>query len=343
MKIKGIELTTLVEQGRQRSVLVLSSDSGLVGMGDVSRRNGSENSDGRTALADVLVGRDPFDVEALLADSKGADGTIADIELVSAATAAMLDIVAQTLRAPVHQLLGGQVHDQVRACAVGWAEDAVGKQQLAAAAQATIELGYTVLRVDPFARSLSEPATDAATAVELVQAVRAAISDDVDLVVTADPGANTAGAAELAEALAGLEPLWLEEPVASLPVDPLATQTLRLTMPLAAGREAQPGMLRVLATSNQIDHLILDAGRVGGIVEARKIAALAEVYHVDVVSVGSGGSLSLQAALQLAAATPNLAMVEVRPGLAPIEAGMVRLDDDAAIFQRLAGMSEVSP
>jgi hypothetical protein len=36
-------------------------------------------------------------------------------------------------------------------------------------------------------------------------------------------------------------------------------------------------------------------------------------------------------------------MVEVRPGLAPIEAGMVRLDDDAAIFQRLAGMSEVSP
>jgi L-alanine-DL-glutamate epimerase-like enolase superfamily enzyme len=75
-----------------------------------------------------------------------------------------------------------------------------------------------------------------------------------------------------------------------------------------------------------VDYLVLEVGRVGGLVEARRIAALAEVYHTAVVPIGSGGSVSLSAALQLAAVVPNLSLVEVRPGLAAVDGGMVSLD-----------------
>jgi galactonate dehydratase len=322
MKISEVELTTFDEHP-EAQLLVLRSDSDLSGVGELAASAGRVGTEASSAvLADLLVGRDPFDVEALLADAKSpADGTIADVELVSAATSAMLDLAARSLETPIHQLLGGGVHDQVRACAVGWADGAGGPRELAAAARRTVAAGFTALRVDPFAGSSTRP--DVSTAMELVRAVREAVPDDVDLVVAADHRLSISTALELAEALRPLEPMWLEAAVPASPIDPLRRVSETVALPLAAGRGVRAEILRDLVTGNLVDHLVLEVGRVGGLVEARRIAALAEVYHIGVVPIGSGGPVSLGAALELAAVLPNLSMLEVRPGIVAVEGGMV--------------------
>ena len=324
MKIRSVELTESVDHDRPVQRLVLQSDSGYTGMGEVA---GTPSMRSAVVLADLLVGRDPFDVEALLADSKSfADGTILDVTLVSAATSAMSDLAGQNLGIPVHQLYGGRVRDEIRVCAVGWAEQVTDYAELADAARRTVASGFSVLRVEPFATSYVDRAIDLLRAIDLVRVVREAVPGDVDLVVAADGGLSVGAAVEFAGALRSLEPIWLEEPVPASPFGPLQRVSERVTVPLAAGRGARPDVLRQLVNRNLVDYLVLEVGRVGGLVEARRLAAHAEVYHIGVVPVGSGGSLSLSAALHLAAVVPNLSLVELRPGLVVVEGGTIPVD-----------------
>jgi galactonate dehydratase len=332
MRISSVELTTFREERRLAHLLVLSSDSGLSGVGELATFDGWDPS-GRDPvfLADLLVGRDPFEVEALVADAKvGSDGKGADLALVSAATSAMLDLAGQSLDVPIYQLLGGRVRERVRACAVEWAEDATSQDEFVSAARRTARSGYTLLRVDPFVGFLNREADDVRAPTELVRAVRDAVPDEVDLVVAADPALSDSACAEFEDALTAVEPLWLEDQVRESSEAVLDAWEPH-PLPRAAGRGADALSLASLATGNRIDHLILELGRIGGLVESRRIAALAEVYHVGVVPVGLGSSVSLRAALQLAAVVPNLSMAEVRPGLAAIEDGMVSVDDRPAV------------
>ena len=128
------------------------------------------------------------------------------------------------------------------------------------------------------------------------------------------------------------------------PLDPFRYVSERVKLPLASGRGARPQVLRELVTGNLVDHLVLEVGRVGGLVEARRIAALAEVHHIGIVPIGSGSSVSLRAALQLAAVVTNLSVVEIRPGLAPIDRGMTSVDDrpDVVPVPSVSGVSSMS-
>ena len=324
MRICNVELTESVDHDRTVQHLVLQSDSGYTGVGEIV---GESSIRSAVVLTDLLLGRDPFDVEALLADSKSlADGTILDVMLVSAATSAMSDLAGQSLGIPVHQLYGGRVRDEIHACAVGWAEHVTDDAELADAARRTVASGFSVLRVEPFATPYVGRVTDLMSAIDVVRVVREAVPGDVDLVVAADGALSVGAAVKFADALRWLEPMWLEEPVPAWPFGLLQRVSERVTLPLAAGRGARPDVLRELVNRNLVDYLLLEVGRVGGLVEARRIAALAEVYHMGVVPIGSGGSRSLSAALHLAAVVPNLSMVELQPGLAVVEGGTVTVD-----------------
>lgn len=297
MKISRVELTS--------ELLVLTSDSGFSGTGEIP--GGRERSS--LVVADLLVGRDPFDVEALLRDS-GVDGAIDDVSLVAAATSAMLDVASQSLGTSISQLLAGMMNDTARACAVDWEQGATDTAQLADAARATVAEGYTMLRVESALGKIGP---------DVVRSVRAAVGDEIDLVVLGPPSSSVADAAAFASAIASSQPLWIEDVVPSWPREPLERIAGRINTPLAAGRGVRPELLRDLARTTLIDHLIVEVDRVGGLLEARRLAALAEIQHTGVVVT----SVSLRDALQLAAVLPNLTAVEVPRGHAAIEHGMV--------------------
>jgi galactonate dehydratase len=345
MKITSVEVTPFADSGRASPLLVLRTDSPLSGIGEIFVRGRAEPLEPMTAtLSAMLVGRDPFDLQAFTSEVGTRPGaTIFESAIAAAAGTAMADIAGQDLGVPVHQLLGGRVRDRVRACAVDWAGGASGASEVAAAAVRTVSLGFTALRVEPFAILGDPGSTRPADAVALVRALRDALPGEIDLVVDAGGAPRTDDVVAFAQALGPLEPLWLER---SIPASGLATlQRLadRITLPLAGGRGAHPDTLRALVTGVLVDHVVLEIGRVGGLLEARRIAALAEIYHIGIIPTGTG-PVSLATALHLAASIPNLTMIELRPGLAIVENGTVAVDltPGLGIDAELATTTEVA-
>jgi galactonate dehydratase len=327
VKISEISVAPSAEAGRSR--LVVRSDSGLYGVSEFAEVDGRDGVEGvAPRLRDLLVGREPFDVEALWAAGVEGDSGV-DPTLVAAATSAMLDLAAKGLDAPACQLLGGAVHDAVRACAIGWADEATGRDEVVTAARRTAASGYTLLRVEPFAITRTGRSNDLTAATTLIRAIRDAVPDEVDLVV-ATGDATAHGTAEFIEAVAAAEALWVEVPnvESSTNSDGGGHDAVARAM----GRGADGDMLRRLVIDNVVDHLVLEVDRIGGILEARRIAALAEIFYIGVITACAAGALPLRDTLCLAAAVPNLSAVEVRPGLVSVEDGMVALDTSPPSF-----------
>lgn len=329
MKIISVRITeSSADRGTTAArLLVLRTDTSLSGIGEIFVHDRAQAFEPTgSMLSAMLVGRDPFDVLAMTADVNGRSGATAlESAIAAAAGTAMADLVGQDLGVPVHQLLGGRVRDRVRACAIGWAEGATSTSELTAAAVQTVGLGFTALRVDPFAESPGPGATQLDQATTLVRALRDALPDQIDLVINAGGTLRNDDAVAFAEALAPLEPLWLEAPVTASRLTSFRDVADRVTVPLAGGRGTEPDILRTLVTGGYIDHVILEIERVGGLLEARRIAALAEIYHIGIVPTCTA-PVSLATALHLAAAVPNLTMIELLPRLASVENGTLAID-----------------
>jgi galactonate dehydratase len=327
VKITAAEVTPFADHDGATSLLVLRTDSALTGLGEIfvgDRATPLEPLTG--AFTALLVGRDPFDTEALDTDLRDGFGAASiEFALAAAAGTAMADICGQHLDVPVHQLLGGRVRDRVRACATGWADGASGIEEVVAAAARTVEQGFTALRVVPLGGSARRTSTRLADASATVRTLRERLPDEIDLVVDAGGALTAEEGLALAGLLAPLEPLWLESPVPATRLSDVRRVAEGVTLPLAGGRGTSPDVIRSLLTGGLIDHVIIEVGRVGGLLEARRIAALAEIYHVGIVPVGVG-RISVAAAMHLAASTPNVSMIEVRPGTATVENGMVAVD-----------------
>jgi len=321
MRITQVEVASSAELLHSRH-LILHSDSGLSGVGELGELDGL-GGDGSAVsrLRALLIDREPFDVEAVWA-ARVDGGPCVDLPLISAATSAMLDLAAKELQTRAYQLLGGPVHDTVRACAIGWAGGAAGETDVVAAANRTVASGYTMLRVEPFPTSSSDGPRAFADAVALVQAIREGVPDHVDLVIAADV-VSADQVAEFIDAIAATEPLWVEVQAVEAAAAPQGESAV---VARAMGRRTGPEILRRLVIDNVADHLVLEVDRIGGMLEARKIAALAEVYYTGVITTCADGALPLRDALCLAATLPNLSVAEVRPGFVSIEDGMLSLD-----------------
>jgi galactonate dehydratase len=266
----------------------------------------------------MLVGRDPFDLQALRTDAAlWPNPTFEDAAILAAAGTAMADLAGRELGIPVHQLIGGRVRDHVRACAINWSEGQSDVAGLVDEARRTVDLGFTALRVEPF---VSASATLEEVTAQ-VEALRAALPDTIDLVVAADGVMDGVAARLLAERLSSLEPLWLEQSFGTVPV----ASHHHTSVPLAAGSGTPAAVLQRLVMDGLVDHVVLDPGLAGGLLEARRIAALAEVYHIGMIPTGTG-PVSLATALHLAAAIPNVTMIELPPGLVAVEDGTVAID-----------------
>ncbi len=315
--------------GRYFVFLRLVTDGGVEGVGEVYSLPFGPDVVTRM-IEDVcarrVVGRDPFRIEQLWRTiyssgySQRPDpcllGVLSGIEM------ACWDIVGKEVDRPVHALLGGLVRERLRAYSYLYPEpgdtaDVYRDPSLAAErASAYAEQGFTALKLDPLgAYGAFDPRQPALLAMEqaeeMVRACREAVGPRCDLLIGTHGQMTPSAALRLARRLEPYDPLWLEEPVPPERPEAMAQVARGTTIPVATGERltGRHEFARVLE-SGAASILQMNTGRVGGLLEAKKIAALAEVHYAQIAPHLYCGPVVGAANLQLAACTPNFLLLE---------------------------------
>ena len=320
--------------GRYFIFLKLRTDDGIEGVGEVYTASFGPKVVA-AMIADVfehhVLGADPFAIETLWRNVYGRGYSMRpDISLVgvlSGIEMALWDIVGKAVGKPVHALLGGKVHERLRSYTYiyprageghAYSDPAVYRDPDAAAARALeyVAMGFTGVKFDPAgAYSTFDPRQPSLERMELSEAfcktLRAAVGTKCDLLFGTHGQFTTSGAIRLARKLEAYDPLWFEEPVPPEMPEEMARVARQTTIPIAAGERLTTKyefarLLQLQAASI----LQLALGRVGGLLEAKKIAGMAEAHYAQIAPHLYCGPIEGAANIQLAACSPNFLILE---------------------------------
>jgi galactonate dehydratase len=277
-------------------------------------------------FARYFLGQDPHDIESVWRRVYSAGYTqhpdLSLMAVLSALEMACWDIIGKEAGQPVYKLLGGRVHERLRSYTYIYARpgdktDVYQDPDLAAERAAEyLAQGFTALKFDPAGpysafdgRQLS---LDALVLCErFMRQLRAAVGTGADLLFGTHGQMTAAGAIRLARRLEPYDPLWFEEPVPPDAPEEMAKVARATSIPIATGeRLATKYDFARLLRAGAAAILQMNLGRVGGILEAKKIAALAEVDHVQLAPHLYCGPVVGAANIQLATCSPNFLILE---------------------------------
>ena len=277
-------------------------------------------------FARYLAGEDPHHIEKIWRRVYSAGYTqhpdLTLMGVLSALEMACWDIVGKEAGQPVYNLLGGRVHERLRSYTYIYARpgdktDVYQDPELSAErAVEYVAQGFTALKFDPAGpytafdgRQLSLAQLELCE--RFMQRLRAAVGPKADLLFGTHGQMTAAGAIRLARRLEAYEPLWFEEPVPPDAPEEMARVARATRIPIAAGERltTKYDFARVLACGAAAI-LQMNLGRVGGILEAKKIAAMAEVHHVQIAPHLYCGPVVGAANIQLSTCSPNFLILE---------------------------------
>lgn len=273
-----------------------------------------------------VMGRDPFKIERLwrIIYSSGftqrPDTSI--LGILSGIEIACWDIIGKELDKPVYELLGGQVHEKLRSYTYlypqeGDASDVYMDPDLAAERAAEyVKLGFTAVKFDAVSfysafdpRQISLEALDRSE--EFMRKIREAVGGSCDILFGAHGQMTPSSAIRLAKRLEPYDPLWLEEPVPPENVEAMATVARATSIPIATGeRLATKYEFARLLDKRAASILQMALGRVGGILEAKKIAGMAEAHYAQIAPHLYCGPIEGAANIQIATCSPNFLIQE---------------------------------
>jgi galactonate dehydratase len=317
--VKVVEVRPLVlgTPWRNLTFVVVRTDEGLEGVGEVRMVGHTDALLGYLAEAVPrhVLGWDPFAIESLVRRMRDGDYARADEVAMSAIAVietACWDIVGKALGQPVYRLLGGRVHDRVKAYANGWYTVERRPEEFHAAARRVVERGYRALKLDPFGAGRYELERDELVrSLSLVEAVRDAVGPDVEILVEMHGRFTPGQAIAIARELEPFAPGWIEEPVPPENLRALAKVARKVNVPVATGERIHNRFeFRELFELQAADVIQPDPSMCGGILETKKIATWAEAYYVLVAPHNVGGPVSTAACLHLAATVPNFKIQE---------------------------------
>ena len=316
MKITGLK-TFLVDAHRANFIFVkLYTDAGHEGVGESTVEwNERAVVAAIEEAGEFLIGKDPFQTDHLIQtmhrNSYWRTGVVFRSAL-SGIEAALLDIKGKALGVPVYELLGGKHRDTVPCYGNGWFSGAKTPADFAQKAAEAVKMGFRALKWDPFGAAyleMDKPARN--RTIEIVEAVRAAVGADIDLMIEVHGRLNVPTAIAMGRALAKFEPRWYEEPVPPESIDALADVRANCPIPIATGeRYFEPERFLELIAKRAVDILQPDVGHVGGMMEAQKIAAMAHARFLPVAPHNPTGPVMNAMTLQLAATIPNFCILE---------------------------------
>ncbi len=321
MKVTDVK-TFLVHPGVGKNWLLVKveTDEGIHGWGEAYTQADRD----RTIevmiheMAEYLKGRSPFNIkhftQVMYLDFAGKRGAMEFYCALSGLEHAMWDIVGKKLNQPVYNLLGGACRNKVRVYANGWSEGARTPEALSDKAAAVIKKGFKALKFDPFPSPWRVHISkyDEQAAVENVRAVRQTVGPDVDILVEVHRRLAPQHAIRVARMIEEFKPFWYEEPTSARNVDALAEVRRNVNIPVVTGEELYTKTeFREVFEKQAADILNPDICNVGGILELKEIAAMAEPYAV-IMSPHNYNSttIGLAASLNLVTCIPNFLILE---------------------------------
>ncbi|MCU1574734.1 MAG: Mandelate racemase/muconate lactonizing enzyme N-terminal domain protein [Micrococcaceae bacterium] len=317
MRITNLD-TVVVDFYRTNLIFVrLSTDEGYTGVAEATLEGQEHAVLGAVAiLADAVRGKDPTRITQTIyelnRDAYWRGGPVT-MTALSALEMAMWDLSAKALGVPVHQLLGGQVRDRVRAYANGWFSGARTPEEFAQAAVETVAQGFRGLKWDPFeAADLTLTPRDLHRMLEPVAAVREAVGDEVELFIEGHGRFDVPTAIRVARNLEQFQPVFFEEPCPPDGIDALLEIRSKSPVAIAAGERwfGRSAFVPVLER-NAVDYVQPDVTHAGGLSELMFISTLAAAHYIPFAPHNPSGPLSTAATLQLGATLTNFRYLEI--------------------------------
>ena len=314
MKITDIKTFLVGAGGRNWVYVKILTDQGLHGIGEAYSTGPDEAT--VKVIEDFktwLVGEDPRNVQYLfdlMYNTTRFPGGLVVNAAISGIEHALWDIAGKSAGVPVWALLGGRTRNTIRAYqSIGGRSP----QEAAESAKALIEtFGYTALKMGidapgdmPFNQATRQSAAR-------VAAVREAVGPDIDIGVDIHTKfVEVQRAARLARAIEPYNPMWLEEPIRPENFDAMKKLSEQVNIPLASG-ESNYGRyeFKALIQTQALDYVQPDICVCGGVLEMKKIAAMAEAQYMLVAPHNPMSPLATAVNVHFAASTPNFHILE---------------------------------
>ncbi|MEY4882376.1 MAG: hypothetical protein RIS34_230 [Pseudomonadota bacterium] len=277
-------------------------------------------------FARVFAGEDPMQIETLWRRAYGEGFSLRpDISLMgvlSALEMACWDITGKALEQPVYKLLGGLVNPRLRSYTYLYPDENEDDSfygdpvRSAERAAAYVKQGFTAIKFDPVGGySVFDPRQPTLERMDrserFCKLIRDAVGDKADILFGTHGQFTVSGAKRLARRLEPYNPLWFEEPTPPERPELMAEVARYTCIPVATGERlcTKYEFARVLETG-AATILQPNLGRVGGILEAKKIAGMAEAHYAQIAPHLYCGPIVAAANIQLAACIPNFLILE---------------------------------
>ena len=339
MKVTDVK-TMVVENeppyrgGRYLLFIRIETDEGITGLGE--RITGNTYSDRLGDLQSQIslihelaglfvMGENPFNIERIWDRMYSArhdfrHPSLQATPVLSGIEIALWDIVGKAVNQPIYNLLGGQYHEKLRAYAYmpegGFRENPERAGEIAVQ---LLEEGNTACKLDPFTplwpipRDI--PLWEIEHAAKIFESIRNAVGNDMEVGIGTHGQLTTYSAIRVADILEPYHPFWFEEPVPLENVEEMARVAAHTSIPIATGER--------LVTKYEFSNLLekqaaqiiqLDVGQCGGIMEAKKIASIAEAHYAVIAPHMACGPVAAAAAIQVDTCSPNFLIQEANQG-----------------------------
>lgn len=325
MKIKDVEIFQLGEPSTPGSatwasnsiVLKLTTADGTVGFGEaVPTLRVQPVIQSLHEVSRIFKGRDPLDMELNIHEWHKHDFylpvSFESTTALSAFDIACWDIAGKHFGAPIHQLIGGSFRNNIRVYANGWYDKCVSPEQFGQRAKKFASMGYTALKFDPFGTHYDSIDREGIErAYERVKSVKQATDGKVDLLIEHHGRFGPNPAIMIARRLREFSPMFMEEPVHPENFEGLRKYRDAVDLRVALGERILTKEQATYVVSNHLaDYLQIDITNIGGVTVARKVAAIAESYGVEMAFHNAFGPIQNAVTIQVDASIPNFLIQE---------------------------------
>ena len=344
-KVKITDVKVMILQGPRTYTLVkVLTDSGLYGIGEGYGSPGVGVKEGILELRPYFIGKDPLDMEALyLGLGQRVDGSAHMLlRAVSGIEAAVWDLCGKILEVPVATLLGGKMRpsvrmyhdegprnmmdkascrewaDRMKASPAGWTGFKMGPQREGGGRGRGGARGGGAASAGTQRTGLATRQLSTRELINIQQGfenTREAIGWDYDIMFHGNWSYDLISAIKLAQALESVKPLWIEDPIPPDYSDAWKHLTSVSKVPILTGENLGRRQTWVDFFVNKGIHIgQLDVRNVGGLLEAKKIADLADLYLIPMCSHNSASIVCNFAAVQWAASVRDFLAAETMIG-----------------------------